>query len=63
MNNDELLEYMKSTVDITKWNFFSAVELIKLSSRAVLNALYKQGRIKIRDGVHGKIVEYIPDRV
>ena len=50
---------MKERVASTKFPYFRDVELFKVGTKAELNRLWKEKKIVIHDGIHGRIIEYI----
>lgn len=59
MSKDEVLKYMMELYRKTKWEYFGALSLLNLTSRDNLNALYKEGKIIIHEGVNGRVVELV----
>lgn len=56
-----MLKYLIDKYNETKWPFFLVTKLIHLGvfDKEEANQLYREGKIRVRDGMHGKIIELI----
>ena len=58
----EAYKLMHDIYKKSNWPFFDKVDLLKMGmSDKILWALNKEGKIKARDGIRGRIVELIVD--
>ena len=56
-----MLKYLTDKYSKTKWPFFLVPKLIHLGvfDKEEANQLYREGKIRVRDGMHGKLIELI----
>ena len=56
-----MLKYLTEKYNETKWPFFLVTKLIHLGvfDKEEANRLYSEGKIRVRDGMHGKLIELI----
>ena len=62
-NKQKLITFMQSGYAITKWPYFSIVDLQNLIGSDTMEALLQlasEDKVKFRIGVHGQLIEYIP---
>lgn len=59
-----MYDSLLSIYDQTRWPFFSVSDLQYkgIFDREEANILYKEGKIKIREGMNGKLIEIIIEK-
>ena len=56
----DIIDLMRRTYAKTKWPFFAKIDLVKQGATdKELWKLHKEGKIRARDGIRGRIVELI----
>ena len=58
-STNHALKYMMNEYEQTRWHFFFAKDVLKYGTRGELNELWKAKKIKVRDNIHGKVIELI----
>lgn len=56
-----MLEYLQIEFSKTKWPFFRVIDLIEkgVFDRDEANRLFREGKIRKREGMHGDLIELI----
>lgn len=57
-------EYLELKYQKTKWPFFSEVEVLNKfkGCNDELNQLFKDGKIRVRKGLNGRLIELITEK-
>ena len=58
-STNHALKYMMEKYQQTRWNFFFTGEVLEYGTKDELNNLWKAKKIKLRDNIHGKVIELI----
>lgn len=62
----KLLTFMESAYKVTKWATFRYVDLEKAFGKETMPALLElkeENKVAFRISVHGRFIEYIPEKV
>lgn len=57
-------EYLESKYQKTKWPFFSEIEVMNKfkGCNDELNQLFKEGKIRVREGMNARLIELITEK-